>query len=768
MDCGNEGGTNAATERRRLLDCWDFFPALGEDVASSTSVEWPRRLSGKSRLHPKSGGRTTAVQSLRRRIDAAPVRRRLLERTWLLIGVGASDRNPRREHGAAVPMLQLPPESNMNIRAILAFLPMVALLLLSGCEDAGDSRARRFHTEASQAMALCKNGDKTYSEVLELHQWAAARIDRILKDFPSSEIALGLTSGRTTISGRTLDQFRGLEATLKPLAAAENDPLACALLFVDSMEPPWSKSEMLSGIAGTIAERGQKEKALQLLSEALALVKPLKDRRLDYRVARVLAALYAKAGDFDRALEMARTIEDRYSQSRALAAIATESARAGKKEQATRLLSEVLVMVNSLEYSGAEAETFVEIAGKFAEAGDLKTAVAIAGRIEFGWMKSHANAVIARAYAAIGDFAHAIEVATRIEDSRWRCLAWTLIASQYTKNKQSEQADRMFSKAIATANGIARSNDKLMCLTEIAGEYAQGGQKEQAMQLLAQAHELAKGMKGQWGVDSALADIAIKYAEVGEFDRALEMARTMESAYFKASILTGMASAYAKSGQMDRATELFSEGIEAAKLIGGADDKFSAMAGIAGKYAEAGQREKVLQLLPYLIETAGTVVHEHASQKSGALAKIAGKYAGIGEFTRAMETAKMVSDVSAKSEALSDIASKAAVIDEKQKASRVLAQVLEMAMAIDGIWKHDETLAVIATEFAEIGDFTRAVETANPIRDEHDKSKALADIALLAAKAGQTEQASRLFSQAVETAKRIEHRNDTSRAEALV
>lgn len=138
---------------------------------------------------------------------------------------------------------------------------MVAFLLLSGCDDAGDSRAKRFHTEAAQAIDLCRNGDKSYAQVLELHQWAAARIDRILKDFPSSEIALELTSGRTTISGLTLDQFREMEATLKPLAAAENDPLACALLIANSMEDASDTSSVLVEIAGKVVQPGEKDKA---------------------------------------------------------------------------------------------------------------------------------------------------------------------------------------------------------------------------------------------------------------------------------------------------------------------------------------------------------------------------------------------------------------------------------------------------------------------------------------------------------------------------
>jgi len=114
------------------------------------------------------------------------------------------------------------------------------------------------------------------------------------------------------------------------------DPFLCALLVAKTIEYASYKSSALADIAGKYAETGQKEKATQILSQAL---------------------------------ETAKTIEDANDKSRALADIAGEYAKAGQKEKANQILSQALETAKTIGDADDKSRALADIAGKYANAG---------------------------------------------------------------------------------------------------------------------------------------------------------------------------------------------------------------------------------------------------------------------------------------------------------------------------------------------------------------------------------------------------------------
>jgi len=212
---------------------------------------------------------------------------------------------------------------------------MLAVLLVSGCSDDSDKGALKLYKEASQVLDVTKKGNGSYSDVLVSYRSVKSQIDRILSEYPSSEVALGLSSGNTLISGYTLKQFRDLEASFMNLAQAEQCPLSCALLVAKTIEGTSGRSIAMARIAGKYAEAGQQKQALQMLSQALDIAKT--NTWPDFRLLCMIAGKYAEAGDFIQALETARTNEDAGCKSNALEDIACGIAKLSEKDKAILL-----------------------------------------------------------------------------------------------------------------------------------------------------------------------------------------------------------------------------------------------------------------------------------------------------------------------------------------------------------------------------------------------------------------------------------------------
>ena len=351
----------------------------------------------------------------------------------------------------------------------LAFLSL-PIFLLSGCSDDANKGAKSLYSQASQALESSKTGQKSHAEVLVSYKTAKDRIERILREYPSSEIAVGLSSGGTTISGLTLDQFRGLEATLNELAEAERSPLACALLIADSMETASGKSEVLAEIASKVAKNGNKELAVELLSQALDGIKTMKDTPLldealaaakprthkdAYQKSAVLgkiAGKYAEIGDFTHAVEtakMIRKISDSKAKSGALAESARRVVEIGEKEQASRLLSQALGEARTIEDSLVKTWSLTGIALEYQTDGqkDLSSQLFIEA---LGAAKTIADAddkfcemdTIATRYLENGDLMKALDVGLSMEDAEWIWRTWALsdIAGKVAQLDEKDKA----------------------------------------------------------------------------------------------------------------------------------------------------------------------------------------------------------------------------------------------------------------------------------------------------------------------------------------
>ncbi|MBW1937091.1 MAG: hypothetical protein JRI84_16415 [Deltaproteobacteria bacterium] len=291
-----------------------------------------------------------------------------------------------------------------NLPTILGslYLILILFLVLSGCSTDPNEKANELYVKALEYNQKMRAKSESYSSALESYKKVQAHIDRILSKYPGANLAVGLMSGETRISGLTLSEFRNLESSLKLMAEAEHEPLSCALLFAKTIESELSKAWTLTVIAVECAEAGR-------FDQALETAKTIGVEFYKACTLAVIAGKYAKAGRFDQALETAKTIGVEFYKARALAELAGKYAEAGQKEKAAQLLSRALETAKTIESKDSKARALAELAGKYAEAGQkekaaqlLSQALETAKTIEDEFSKAWALVKIAGKYAEAG------------------------------------------------------------------------------------------------------------------------------------------------------------------------------------------------------------------------------------------------------------------------------------------------------------------------------------------------------------------------------
>jgi len=153
---------------------------------------------------------------------------------------------------------------------------------------------------------------------------------------------------------------------------------------------------------------------------------------------RGIAVAMAKAGKFDRALQVAQKIEDQLDRSWALKNIAETMAKAGKFDHA-------LQVAQKIEDALVRSEAFRVIAVAMAEAGQkkranqvLQLALQVAQKIEDAGYRSLALENIAEALAKAGQINRAVEVAETIDNpsARLQALAAIIAVKQDAERKK--------------------------------------------------------------------------------------------------------------------------------------------------------------------------------------------------------------------------------------------------------------------------------------------------------------------------------------------
>jgi Na+-translocating ferredoxin:NAD+ oxidoreductase RNF subunit RnfB len=313
----------------------------------------------------------------------------------------------------------------------------------------------------------------------------------------------------------------------KLLAEAKEDPLACVFFVAKTLDYLEASGEK---VAIAYAQTGQYEKAFHLVGM-------IKSASTKTRALAGIAETYIDRGQKDKALgllpqaiKFAENIEDDESRGKSLMEIAVKYYKAGKKRKALKMLS-LAKTIDSKE---------LPLVRKYIEIGEYKEALRLSDKIENVFLKSRALADIAGQYGKVGRKGKALKIlsqAYRLANPaekdyviyREKTEALCDIAVKYKDIGERDKALNILSQAFQNVK-VTKEDwiSEIIVLGKLSNAYAEIGEYNQAFQI-------AQNIKNSSYKAIVLVKIALKYAGTGEKNKSLELISQVFKIVFKHS-----------------------------------------------------------------------------------------------------------------------------------------------------------------------------------------------------------------------------------------
>jgi tetratricopeptide (TPR) repeat protein len=535
-----------------------------------------------------------------------------------------------------------------------------------------------------------------------------------------------------------------------------------AEMATHSITHPAEQVPALAAVAQALAEAGQTEWATEVAGQAEMAARSITDDMWDFFVALVgLTRALAVAGRADRAEAVARSITAPRCQAEALAAVAQALAGAGQPEAAAQMARQAEAVARSITDRQGQAEALAEVAQALAGAGQPEAAAQMARQAE---VMTHSITDVDRAASIL-----------------------TAVAQALARSGETEQATQVAGQAETVARSIAiprwrewniampRTDLRVSALTAVAKALARGGEMERAeavarsitdprqqaqaftavARLLVasgqagRAEALVRSLTGQDDQASALHELAGALARAGDTDRAETVARSMDR--WQVSTLHEVACALVRVGKIDRAEAV-------ARSHTYPYDQAEALAAVSEALVQAGQAERAVQVVGEAERVARSVTDP--AGRDSALFVVARALARLGQAEWATAVARSITTRAggrsrwfapppdhqfppppAQSSALSLVAEILAQVGELGRAESVARSIATPDKQADG-------LAAVAQALAQAGEIERAEAVARSITTPSEQAKALTAVAQALAETGQAERAEQIAGQA--------------------
>jgi tetratricopeptide (TPR) repeat protein len=600
-----------------------------------------------------------------------------------------------------------------------------------------DDEADELFAEASQLVASAREAEKTtYSGALKFYEKAAESLDAITSEYPSSPAAKRVASGRGMLGTFTIAEFKQTVLPRARLRAkAEQDPIACALLLADFLEPAPDKAKALLRIADKYLAANQTSQAAEVLSNALAVGQAILDPPNKGRLLNEIAGKLAQAGQYEQALAAARAIEHKAWATRTMTDVAQLCAKAQQADKAAEMLSEALAEAEKTENPDWKASAIAMIAATYAQAKLYDRALQLCETVTRPAEKNAAFAGIAVAYSEQGQCDNALRIADKVSGVRERSETLIEIARNFVEAGRLDEALRAVER-------VQHPHARAMAFGGIAAKYIELGEKQKALDALPKALSAARNIRGEYEIEKDLlvGQVARVYAKAGQVEQALQIAETIEPMERVWSLL-GIASACTEAGLNDRAAEVLSQPLEKAResLVPYLQTRVSSNAALA--YARAGERSKAEELISRAVECSAG--EDNLLHRAGAIDEIAemAVAAGLKDNTEALsqpvQAARKIKEPWPRASALGGIAVHYSKAGLGEMAAAILSEAIEAARTVEPPDQKAGVLASLAGSCAEAGQFEQALQLVREVQDTRSKTDALIEIGGAYARAGQ-------------------------------
>lgn len=460
-----------------------------------------------------------------------------------------------------------------------------------------------------------------------------------------------------------------------------------------SIEEPKAQVAALGAVAYTLTQVEHKAEAEPLFAEAKQIALQIENKSQQALALKELVVPLAHGAYFSEAEEIARTIEIPKWQALSLATLGAFLAQANQTEKSEALFSESQEKAVSLPNGYEQAWLLEQIVTVYVEAMDLDKAEAIA---------------------------------QTINDPKKRVEAMSKLGSGLIKAGLSTRAEVIFAEAEVLARSLDRDYQQGEALQALAKALAQAEQ-------YAESERVALTIEVDWAKTGAFADLSAELAQAEHFTEAERIANMIQDNGGRAFALRVLALVHARTGNLAVSTRFFQQAGAIAPITEDHATPIFALVLLAMSLRKAGHQMQAEQVFQEALAAAQSIQHD-IDQKS-TLKTIAVDLARQHVFSESEKFAQVIQDPLERAWAFRDIAISLARAGHKPEASRIFAEIEELAEIVKDnhheglVLRHEGwVLAGLSKAFAQVGYFAEAERVAYSIEDSWKQPEAFAEL----------------------------------------
>ena len=305
-----------------------------------------------------------------------------------------------------------------------------------------------------------------------------------------------------------------------------------------------------AGIAAIHNNRGERQKALDLYQQALAIRQEQKDRRGEAGTMHSLGLVYRGLNQRNKALELfekslaiRQELKDRRGVASAYAEIGALSRQMGRFDRAFESYNQALPIFQALEDRRGEAVTLNSIGVLFLSQGKRKESIPY--------------------------FERALDIQHALGAKRQEATTLSNMGAAFDEMGERARALEHYNRALAISREINDQPGVARTLHGIGEVHASMGENRRAMDYFQQAQPLLRATGGPGGEANALFSLGKVNSEMGErqlaldyYQQALERWREANFAAGQASALASIGLLYNSLGERNLALGYLNQGLE--------------------------------------------------------------------------------------------------------------------------------------------------------------------------------------------------------------
>jgi tetratricopeptide (TPR) repeat protein len=439
----------------------------------------------------------------------------------------------------------------MKSKNFLFFVSMYILVLfISSCSNNPDLKANKIYTEVSQSLKKSKEESLSYSDFFSDYLVAKKNLAKLLTKFPSSDVAVQLTSQNLEVFNMPFDEFSEWGYELQQLSDAEKKPLDCARLITNSIEDTSKKAIHLMKISNNYIAQGKDEIATKIFNQVYNMVITSRD---DFEVSDLLQIIEelikveqkAMATELlDVAFEQMFSIDSDYNLVESFSRIGYLFSLVGQLDQVDSAFQYASMTYETIDSDMYKLWATYDMIRYLVLIKQYKQAYELAIEHDKNLQRDRLLQFLSYQLIANEEVSIAISYTKEIQSSFCKCQTLLKIAKNFMKNNHNELSINTLNKAEKISNSINDKENLVSTKIEIATLYDQLEMNDNARNVLLGLIEIAKKIDDplkQLDLATQVASLQMKKGSNGEIDNViseyLELSISNSDPYIKSLIV---------------------------------------------------------------------------------------------------------------------------------------------------------------------------------------------------------------------------------------